>query len=693
MKKNKDFLIELLTEELPPNALLRLAQVFCEQVKQRLEAAALQFHQIQFFATPRRLALLVSELQDQEADYWVERRGPALKAAYDEEGEPTKALVGFMRSCGITREALMTLKTEQGEWVGAKQKIIGKKINEFMPSIIDAALKSLPIPKRMRWGEGLAEFVRPIHSVVMLYGTEVIDAMILGIKTGRMTRGHRFLTIKAIPIKKAADYAVLLAKKGYVIADFVARRERIRKGANDSVQEKLAGKGSVYIASEDFLNEVTGLVEWPVALCGRFDTHFLSLPKEVLIASMQAHQRYFPVIDQGNHLLPYFVTIANIKSKEPLRVIHGNERVLRARLADAAFFYAEDQKESLDDRVEKLKGIIFQHRLGTLYDKALRLSRLASDIAAQMNADVKEAARAGWLAKADLTTNMVNEFPELQGVMGFYYAKEGESKAVAGALKEQYLPRFAGDQIPKTQLGMILAMADRLDTLVGAFGINQIPTGDKDPYGLRRAALGVLRILIEGHISLDLRSLIENAIQTYSLPLNLDVLKLLTFMQERLRIWYQEDQGVPADIFASVAALSITDPLDLHKRIQAVRAFKQLSESQALSIANKRVSNILTKCEIATSAKEIDPAYFENESEKSLAKQLEEKSHVIERLWKKAQYEAVLMQLAELRHPIDDFFDHVMVMTEDKPRRENRLLILRKLRKLFLYVADIALLQ
>ncbi|RDI46486.1 glycine--tRNA ligase subunit beta [Aquicella lusitana] len=693
--KRDDFLIEILTEELPPKALAKLADAFRAGIEEGLQKAGLAFTKIKSYATPRRLAVLVEELAAEQPDQMVERRGPAKSAAFDAEGHPSKACIGFARSCGVAPESLITISNDQGEWVGFRQHVRGKSVSELMPEIAEQSIATLPIPKRMRWGEGDSQFVRPVLSVIMLYGDQVMDATLLGCPANRVTRGHRFHAPEWITIPHAAAYESLLETEGYVVADFVKRRQLVRQKAVDCVNKELQSKGEVYISSDAFLDEVTGLVEWPVALCGKLDSIYLKLPEEVLISSMEDHQRYFPVKDHQGKLLPYFVTISNIQSHEPQRVIHGNERVLRARLADAAFFYDTDQKESLAERVERLKGIIFQAKLGTLYEKAERISKLAAFIAQKTDASIDEATRAGMLAKTDLTTNMVGEFPELQGVMGYYYAiHDGESDNIAKAMKEHYLPRFAGDRLPENAIGQALSIADRVDTLTGAFGIHQIPTGDKDPYGLRRAALGILRILIEKTIDLDLKPVMEFAASCYEQKLSNPetVQQVLAFIQERMRSWCLES-GVPADVFAAVAAIQITNPYDAYKRIKAVQSFKQLNEAEALSVANKRVSNILAKYADTIDAKQINRDFFENESEQELARQLEFKSRTIEALSQSGNYNEILLQLAELRQPVDDFFDHVMVMTEDKARRENRILLLGKLRALFLQVADIALLQ
>jgi glycyl-tRNA synthetase beta chain len=693
--QHDDFLVEILTEELPSKNLLKLAQAFRQQIRERLEKADLAFDEVSFFATPRRLAVLVKNLTASTPDQIVERKGPALNAAFDSNGQPSPASLGFARSCGVAPSELQTIKTPQGEWVGYTQKVPGKAVTQLLPEIVEQAALALPIAKRMRCGDSEVEFVRPVHSVVMLYGDQIINAVILGCQAGRVTRGHRFHTFDGITLPHAATYITFLETEGKVIADFAKRREKIIAQANACVKKNLAAKGKVLISSEALLEEVTSLVEWPMALFGYFEEIFLDLPSEVLISSMQDHQRYFPITGVNNKLLPYFVTISNIESHDPQRVVQGNERVLRARLSDAAFFYADDKKESLQQRLKRLEGIVFQAKLGTLHDKAERISRLAAYIAKKINLDFASAARAGLLAKCDLTTKMVNEFPELQGVMGGYYAlQDNESIEISNAIKEHYMPRFAGDELPSTSLAKVVSLADRIDTLVGTFGINQIPTGDKDPYGLRRAALGALRIVIEGKLDIDLNEVVLFAVNSYKAKLdNPAVLsQVLNFIKERTRAWYQ-DQDITADIFAAVAALNITNFLDADKRIAAVKTFKQAREAEALSAANKRVSNILAKYTDAISAKNINADLFDSETEIELAQQLEVKSQNVAKLYAEGQYDQVLLQLADLSVPIDNFFNNVMVMVEDKSQRENRILLLMKLRALFLQVADIALLQ
>ncbi len=690
-KKNDDFLIEIHTEELPPKSLHRLAEHFLMEIKTRLDKLALKYRSAEFFATPRRLTVLVKKLDAKQADTTVERKGPALDAAFDKEGKPTPACAGFAKSCGVTADQLIKIQTPQGTWMGYKQYVSGKSVQDILPTLVQQSLAALPIAKRMRWGAGTAEFVRPVQSVLMLYGNEVVDAEILGCRTNRLTRGHRFHSKGSISIAKPASYLKALERK-YVIADFAKRKEMIRQAAHQAVAHL---QHMQVVIDENLLDEVTGLVEWPVAICGSFDEAFLQVPPEALIAAMQDHQRYFPVVDQHKKLMPYFVTISNIESKNKLGVVEGNERVLRARLSDAAFFFEMDKKIKLIDRVEDLKNIIFQAKLGTLFDKSQRVAHLAKVIAQKIQVSDEKAARAGLLSKTDLTTHMVGEFPELQGLMGYYYAmQDGEDKDIAQALNEQYMPRFSGDVLPSTQLGCVLALADRIDTLVGIFGINQIPTGDKDPFALRRAALGILRIMIEKKLNISLQELIQSAADQLRDKLeNRDVVsQVCQFIFERLKPWYQ-DQGIFPDVFASVAGLNISNPYDFHLRIQAVQNFKKLSEAESLSVANKRVSNILAKTNDSMSTEQVDEKLFEHDAERALHSKLTEKRDRVSAFSAESQYTEALTELASLRQPVDDFFEHVMVMVEDKPRRENRLLMLKQLRELFLNVADIALLQ
>lgn len=695
--KRDDFLVEIHTEELPPKSLRKLGEAFCEKIAEALQKAGLHFKDKQFFATPRRLAVLISDLDAAQPDQEIERKGPAVVAAFDKAGNPTPACVGFAKSCGVPVSQLITIKSGQGEWVGYKQQTKGKAITDLLPTIVTQALLALPIAKRMRWGASESEFVRPVHSVMMLYGKNVVKAEILGHEAGRVTQGHRFHSSKPISIKSAKDYESQLEKQGHVIADFEKRKKMIEEGSEALVAKKF-GKEYEFLCSEDLLDEVTGLVEWPAVLSGSFDEQFLQVPSVVLISAMSDHQRYFQVRHRETHqLLPNFIFISNIDSKKAERVIHGNERVLRARLSDAAFFFETDKQERLDSRIERLKHVLYREKLGTLYDKSQRISQLAGYIMGKINSDVANvslAKRAGLLAKADLTTNMVGEFPELQGMMGFYYASnDGEPREVALAIHNHYMPSFAGQGLPPKDeyVTIAVAIADRIDSLVGAFCIGQVPTGDKDPFGLRRAAIGLLRYLIENEIHLDLTELINQAIQCYADQQTLSDTNqadaIIAFINERLRMWYQE-QGFAPDLFAAVAAVEKGDLFDIDRRIKAVQAFKKLNEAESLSAANKRVSNILKTADVLDGT--IDEKLFEHEAEKVLAKKLREKHQSLQSI---KDYKDSLMVLADLRQPVDDFFDNVMVMTDDKARRDNRIRLLKELRQLFLRVADIALLQ
>lgn len=684
----RDFLVEIQTEELPPKAIKRFVASFLQETEARLAKAELAFESITSFATPRRLALHIKNLADHQADATVERKGPAVSAAYDKAGQPTPACLGFARSCGADINDLIKLTSPQGEWVGYRQLLKGKSVAVLMPEIIEQALNALPIPKRMRWGLEDIEFSRPVHSIIMLYGEEIIPATILGLQTSNKTRGHRFHNNDVLTILSPARYVEAL-EKNHVLVNMDIRKERIRQQIEQLVTKKI-GSHAHAVIDADLLDEVTGLVEWPVALCGQFDETFLAVPQEAIISAMQDHQRYFPIVDTNDALLPYFITISNIDSKKPEQVIAGNERVLRARLSDAKFFYDTDLKQSLDSRVTELKNIIFQNKLGTLYDKSQRIAVLAAFIANNLGIDVALAKEASMLAKADLTTQLVGEFPELQGIAGYYYALHDHISAdVALALKEHYQPRYSGAELPKSPLGAALAMADRIDTLVGIFGVNQSPSGDKDPFALRRAALGVLRILIEKQLDLDLVELLTIAKDNYQSLDNTNVIHdVLSFMLERLKPWYQ-DQGISPDVFASVAALNITRPYDFDCRVKAVQAFKQLPEAEALSVANKRVSNILAKYTDFAAQKKLNRKLFENDVERVLADAIAEQQDEMIDL----SYTEALSKLAKLREPVDLFFDNVMVMADDKAQRDNRLLLLKQLRELFLHVADIALLQ
>ena len=689
MMATQDFLVELGTEELPPKTLKSLSDAFTQGIVRGLEAAGIQFGAVESFAAPRRLAVRIRDLAHAQPDKPVEKRGPAVKAAFDDAGNPTRALTGFATSLGVTPDQLDTLETDKGAWLVYRMIEQGKPTIELMPELIEQSLAALPIAKRMRWGAYRTEFVRPVHWLVLLYGSAVIDHPIMGLAPGNKTRGHRFHCPKSLIIPTPADYEVVLRQEGYVLADFAERREQIRDGVNALAQKQ----NSIAVIDEDLLDEVTGLNEWPVPLMGRFEERFLKVPAEALISSMKEHQKYFHVVDADGQMLPLFITVANLESKDPAQVISGNEKVIRPRLADAAFFYDTDRKLRLDERIERLKPIVFQDKLGSVYDKSVRVAALAGKIADAIGSDPALAERAAMLAKTDLVTEMVLEFTDLQGIMGQYYAiNDGEHADVASALNEQYMPRFAKDNLPTSLTGCAVAIADRLDSMVGLFGINQPPTGTRDPFALRRAALGVLRIIIERQLPLDLQICCDLAEHQFTdLPADNPATSVVDYMLERFRAYYDE-QGIPADVFLAVHARRPTRPLDFDRRIKAVQAFRQLPEAEALAAANKRVSNILAKQDDSAVHNSVDPSLLQDAAEKALAEQIDKQADIVLPLFENGDYAAALHSLADLHQPIDRFFDEVMVMAEDDAVRNNRLALLNRLRNLFLRVADISLL-
>ena len=686
----QDFLVELGTEELPPKALKPLSDAFTRGIAKGLEDAGVDFGKVEAFAAPRRLAVRIRNLSDAQPDKPVEKRGPAVKAAFDDAGNPTRALTGFANSLGITPEQLDTLETDKGSWVVYRTVEKGKPTVELLPDLVDQSLAALPIPKRMRWGAHRTEFVRPVHWLIMLYGNKVIDTPIMNLTPGNKTRGHRFHCPKELIVPTPADYEVVLKQEGYVLADFAERREQIRAGVEELARTEANGQA---VIDEDLLDEVTALNEWPVPLMGRFEKRFLEVPAEALISSMKEHQKYFHVVDSNNQMLPLFITVANLESKDPSQVISGNEKVIRPRLADAAFFYETDRKTRLEDRIEALKPIVFQDKLGSLYDKSVRVAALASKIADAIDSDPALAERAAMLAKTDLVTEMVLEFTDLQGIMGQYYAADdGEHADVAKALNEQYMPRFAGDDLPTTLTGCAVAIADRIDSLVGLFGINQPPSGTRDPFALRRASLGVLRIIIEQKLPLDLQTLCEWAEENFTVLSEQGTAStVVDYMLERFRAHYDE-QGISAEVYLAVHARRPTRPLDFDRRVKAVEAFRQLPEAQALAGANKRVSNILDKQGGDSIGETVDNALLQDSAEKALAEQVEEQARKVLPLFEQGDYASALSSLASLRKPVDTFFDEVMVMADDEAVRNNRLALLNRLRNLFLRVADISLL-
>jgi len=690
MSATQDFLVEIGTEELPPKSLKKLSDAFSDGIEKGLKDAGLHYDEAKSFASPRRLALRIKGLEIKQADKTVEKKGPSKKAAFDSEGQPSRALLGFTKSLKIEPAQLEEQETPKGTWLVYRSTEAGKETLTLLNAIVDQSLSKLPIPKRMRWGAQKVEFVRPLQWVLMIFGGEVVQGNILGINNSNTTRGHRFHSSGEIQITHADDYEKALLEQGKVIADYEIRKEKIRL----SVQETAEQAGGVAVIDEDLLDEVASLNEWPVPLLGGFEERFLEVPTEALISSMKEHQKYFHLLDKSGAMMPNFITIANIESTDPAQVIEGNERVIRPRLSDAVFFFETDKKSNLEARRDQLKKIIFQKELGTVFDKTERVSKLAAKISLQIGGDANKAERAGKLAKSDLVTEMVLEFTDLQGIMGSHYARfDGESEEIALALNEQYMPKFAGDTLPGTKTGQALSIAEKLDSLVGLFGINQPPTGTKDPFALRRAALGILRIIVEKQLDLDLNDIISWSIEQYDGLKNDNVKEeLVTYMLERFRAWY-EGENISAEVFLSVCARRPTRPVDFDKRVNAVNAFHALDEAQALSAANKRVSNILAKQDTDLSGKQVSSNLLTDAAEIELAAQLDSLSEKVTPLFDKGDYESALASLATLQKPVDQFFDDVMVMVDDEAVKTNRLILLNQLRALFLKVADISLLS
>ena len=696
MSDNVDFLVEIGTEELPPKALPRLERAFAENVLSGISKAGLNVGETRSFATPRRLAVMISGLSRTQPAQTIERRGPSMKVAFDDGGHPTRAALAFAKSCGTDVTALPTVKTEKGEWLMFSAENPGAAAAELLPGIVESALHALPIPKRMRWGSSDVEFVRPVHWVLMLLGDQVIECELLDQRAGAVTFGHRFHAPEPIVIDAPKNYEALLMDPGHVVAGFEERRKRIR----DLTSAGAADTGGDPILDAAVLDEVTALVEWPVLITGQFDPRFLRLPEEVLIATLQTHQRYFPIQDEEQKLKADFITISNIESRDPAQVRRGNERVVASRLADAAFFWDQDRRTTLNARREDLRQVIFQKELGSLHDKTERVAALAAGLADIFGADQETTLRAATLAKTDLLTQMVGEFPELQGRMGYYYAlNDGEKESVATAIDEHYQPRHSGGALPASKSGQILAIADRLDTLAGIFVTGKRPSGNKDPFGLRRAAIGIARILIENTLDLDLVAQIKSAIAAQPIVAD-DPDGLLGdvhgFIVERLRAYYLEglapglEKGaVTPEIFESVRVGKPVSPLDFHQRLSAVCQFMRLDAAESLAMSNKRIANIL-KSASDEAGHEIDPALFEADEERQLHSAVSALANAHKDRLLNRDYKSVLEGLADLKEPVDAFFDTVMVMADDIGKRRNRLSLLRQLRQLFLDVADLS---
>ncbi|RDV24775.1 glycine--tRNA ligase subunit beta [Alteromonas aestuariivivens] len=686
--RTENLLIELGTEELPPKALKDLGSSFAIHMQAALEGAELAFENITWYAAPRRLAVYVSGLVESQQDKLVEKRGPAVNAAFDEQGNPTRAALGWAQGNGISIEQAERLVTEKGEWLLHKAHVPGQSVNDLLESLLHQAVSKLPIPKPMRWGSHATQFIRPVHTLCVLYGNEVIPVNALGQASGRRILGHRFHGESWFDLDHADNYLPAL-KQHYVVADFHERAEVIRERL-ESTADSLTLKADYNTA---LLEEIASLVEWPVVMTASFDEAFLQVPKEALIYTMKDDQKYVPLLKSNGSLANTFLFVSNIESLDPSQVISGNERVIRPRLADAEFFFNTDKKVTLESRLESLGTVLFQKQLGTLKDKSERISALAAFIADQIGTDSDQSARAGLLAKTDLMSNMVMEFPDVQGVMGKYYAlHDGESEQVAQALYEQYLPRFAGDELPSHPVSAAVALADKLDTLVGIFGIGQLPKGDKDPFALRRAAIGVLRIIVELSLPLDLDTLVSKAIEVYGDKLTNGECQtqVVDFVLGRFVAMLQ-DQGINIDVIQAVAARRPTRPADYAARISAVAMFKTHETAEALAAANKRVANILAKNNVESDAV-VSELLLGEAAEVALYKALTEAKDIVNAAAASQDYAAVLTKLATLRDPIDNFFDHVMVMADDEQVRSNRLALLALLRQLFLTTADISLL-
>jgi glycyl-tRNA synthetase beta chain len=680
-------LVELGTEELPPKALKALGLAFRDGLEQGLHKRQLEFGQVQWFATPRRLAVLILEVQLQAVEKNIEVLGPPVDRARDSEGNWTAAAIGFAKKQGLEADQLQAIDTAKGPRLGVSKTVSGITTREALVDIINESITQLPIPKRMRWGASRTEFVRPVQWLVVMLGQETGFGPVLGQTAGSVTRGHRFHSEGAVQIQRPEDYVAVL-RQAKVIAGFDERQALIR----EQVEQAASDCGGLAVIDPELLDEVTGLVEWPVALLGSFEERFLQVPAKALILSMKEHQKYFHLEDQSGALLPNFITLANIESTQPEQVIRGNERVIRPRLSDAAFFFETDKKTPLEDRLEQLKTVVFQNELGTLYDKTQRVVTLAGNLADHIGAPVALAKRAATLCKTDLVSDMVLEFSDMQGIAAYHYAlHDGEDPEVATALAQQYWPKYSGDQLPESKTACALGLADRLDTLCGIFGIGQPPTGSKDPFALRRASLAVLRIIVGKELTLDLLEALSSACAQYPED-TIDTTtadQVFDYVIERFRSWY-EDEGIAPEVFKAVSAKRVTRPLDIHQRVQAVNAFTQLPEAEALAGANKRVSNILAKLESDHPFSNVSLDLLKEPAEIALYEAVSTLGESSDGLISRGAYTEALAGLAQLRDPVDAFFDGVMVNSEDEALRNNRLNLLNTLRELFEQVANIS---
>ncbi|MEQ3512376.1 glycine--tRNA ligase subunit beta [Pseudoalteromonas sp. BZB3] len=687
--KTENLLVEIGTEELPPKSLRKLATAFADNLTEELKALELSFESINWYASPRRLGLQVSALATEQQDKVVEKRGPATKAAYDADGNPTKAAMGWARGCGIEVSEAETLETEKGAWLLHRATVKGQAATELLADAINKALAKLPIPKPMRWGSNKTQFIRPVHTVAALLGSTQVQGEVLGKPISNELQGHRFHHPARVTVNHADEVFETL-KSAYVVADYEARKAQIRA----QIEEAAAAVDAVVAMDEDLLEEVTSLVEWPVTLTASFEEEFLAVPDEALIYTMKDDQKYFPLLDKAGNLINKFLFVSNIESKDPSVVISGNEKVVRPRLADAQFFFETDKKKTLESRLESLGSVLFQKQLGTLKDKSERIAALAGYIAEQVGADKALAERAGLLSKTDLMTEMVMEFTDVQGVMGMHYARiDGEAEEVALAQNEQYMPRFAGDNLPSNPISYAVALADKFDTLVGIFGIGQAPKGDKDPFALRRAAIGALRIMVEKELKLDIHNIVAKSQELFADKLNNDNVAedVFEFMLGRFRAWYQ-DEGISVDVIQAVLARRPSSPADFDRRVKAVSHFRTLAEAESLAAANKRVNNILAKNNVTSDAA-VDNALLAEDAEKMLAAQVAELTEALAPVYAAGDYQGALTQLASLREAVDNFFDNVMVMADDEAVKNNRLALLSQLSRLFLNTADISVLQ
>ncbi len=690
MSKPRNFLIEIGTEELPPKALKSLMLAFGDNLANGVDEARLEHGDVHTYASPRRLTVLIEKLALAQEDRKVEQKGPPVSVAFDDDSNPKPAATAFATKCGVAVEELERVATDKGEWLVFNTVEAGRSAAELMPEIIERALGSLPIPRRMRWGAGEAEFVRPVHWIVMLHGKDVVDASVMGIQAGRESRGHRYHSKGIVEIASPGKYLDTLETEGFVIADFERRRELVRSGVNDAAEQV----GGNVVDGEALYDEVAALVEWPVPIVGAFDEVYLDLPREVVVSTLTGHQRYFPVADDKGQLLPHFITVANLESTDPEQVIEGNERVIRPRLADAAFFWESDRKTTLGAREEALRDVVYQRGLGSVFDKSQRIARLAAWLANELGVATKTVERAAAIAKCDLTTGMVGEFPDLQGTMGRYYAlSDGEPVEVADAIAEHYQPRFAGDDLPQSQAGQVLAVAEKLDTLAGVFSIGKKPSGNRDPFGLRRAALGIVRILVECGIDVDLKAMIAKAVAEQpqgKIDAGELVADLYGYITDRLRGYFMDrDTTLGAETFDAVMARQPASLVDFDRRLAAVQTFARLEQAESLAAANKRIANILRKAGDPRGL-EVTAKRFEHDAEKALHTAVEELREKVAPMLEQRRYAEILNDLADLRDPVDRFFDDVMVMADDEAVRNNRLALLSQLRDLFLDVADIS---